>query len=124
MNGISECENLRSENSVKSAEFPQWLFWLLVSSVVKAVEVTGKWIALAAWLVPVVSDFLSCFQLPLCISALPVSGLGETKVDFLCSASKAGVAHGLPWSSFPHEGNSFWLKSSLLVLSVPAQRIG
>lgn len=73
MNGISECENLRGENSVKSAEFPQWLFWFLVSSVVKAAEVTGKWITLAAWLGPVVSDFLPCFQLPLCISALPVS---------------------------------------------------
>lgn len=62
VNSISECKNLRVENSVKSSGFPQWLFWLLVSSVVKAAEVTGKWIALAAWLVLVVSDFLPFFS--------------------------------------------------------------
>lgn len=68
--------------------------------------------------------FSSFFFSYLCASQLCLS-LGEVKPKqiFLCSASKAGVARGLPRSTFPHEGNSS-LESFLLVLSVPARRIG
>lgn len=85
------------KHRVKSTEDP-WC--LLVFSVRKAAWVVcrgGPWklVTPTAWLILITSDFLSCFSLSLCISALLVSGWDENQMGPSCSALKWWEAVGL-----------------------------